>query len=54
MLLEHSQGRAAGSGAGPLLQDAVPHLDINNEEPLLVVNVLVRSKSLPKPANGFP
>ena len=43
---------AAGAGAAPLLHDAVPHLDSPNEQPLLVVTVKVRSKSLQKPADG--
>ena len=45
---------SAGSGAGLLLQDAVPHHGSHHEEPLLVVTVKVRSKSLQKQANAFP
>ena len=43
---------SARAAAGPLVQDAVPHQDSHNEQPLLVVTVLVRSKSLQKPASG--
>ena len=45
---------SAGSGAGLLLQDAVPHLDYHTEDAYLCVTVKVRSKSLQKQANAFP
>ena len=45
---------SAGSGAGLLLQDAVPRHDSHTEDAHLCVTVKVRSKSLQKQANAFP